>query len=130
MFDIGFAELLLILVMGLVILGPERLPKAAQTLGRWLGNFKGAFSKLQNEVEREIRAKELADKMKDPHFKFDQDDFGMKSWEGNSWESKLQPQDADQEKSSKSDEVQQSETAQKTTEEPPTSKNDGDSKPG
>lgn len=53
MFDIGFSELLLVLVIGLLVLGPERLPKAARTLGYWMGRARSTFNNLRNELERE-----------------------------------------------------------------------------
>ena len=43
MFDIGFAELLLIAVLGLLVLGPERLPTAVRTISLWLGRLREAL---------------------------------------------------------------------------------------
>ncbi len=59
MFDIGFAELLLLAVVGLLVLGPERLPEAARTLGVMLGRVRRSFNSLRDEVQRELRADEL-----------------------------------------------------------------------
>lgn len=53
MFDIGFSELLLVFIIGLLVLGPERLPKAARTLGYWMGRARSTFNNLRNELERE-----------------------------------------------------------------------------
>ena len=66
MFDIGFTELLLVGVMGLIILGPERLPKAARTLGLLIGRIRRTMSGIQQEIEQEIRNQELQEKLKDP----------------------------------------------------------------
>ena len=59
MFDIGFAELLIIGVVALVVLGPERLPTAARTAGLWLGRIKRSVSTIQSEISEELRAEEL-----------------------------------------------------------------------
>lgn len=59
MFDIGFTELLLIGIVALLVLGPERLPGAVRTAGLWIGRIKRSFSALKAEVEREIGADEI-----------------------------------------------------------------------
>ena len=59
MFDVGFWELLVIFALGLLILGPERLPRVARTLGRWLGQARATVRKLQQEIEREIAVDDL-----------------------------------------------------------------------
>jgi sec-independent protein translocase protein TatB len=59
MFDIGFTELLLIGVVALVVLGPDRLPGAVRTAGLWIGRIKRSFSAIKAEVEREIGADEI-----------------------------------------------------------------------
>ncbi|MBB3102884.1 Sec-independent protein translocase protein TatB [Azomonas macrocytogenes] len=59
MFDIGFSELLLVGVVALIVLGPERLPGAARTAGLWIGRLKRSFQSLKSEVEREIGAEEI-----------------------------------------------------------------------
>lgn len=70
MFDIGFAELLVVGVLGLIVLGPERLPKAARTLGLLLGRVRRTMSGIQQEIEREVRAQELQEKLKDTQHSF------------------------------------------------------------
>lgn len=65
MFDIGFSELLLIGVVALLVLGPERLPKAARTLGALLRKARSSFDGLRQEVEREIRDEELKRTLKE-----------------------------------------------------------------
>ncbi|MDX1370266.1 Sec-independent protein translocase protein TatB [Pseudomonas sp.] len=59
MFDIGFAELLLVGIVALLVLGPERLPGAVRTAGLWIGRLKRSFSTIKAEVEREIGADEI-----------------------------------------------------------------------
>ena len=56
MFEVGFTELLLISVVALLVLGPERLPVAARTLGRGLGQAKRAMTMLRDQVGRELDA--------------------------------------------------------------------------
>lgn len=59
MFDVGFSELVLIAVLALIVLGPERLPVAARMLGLWVGRLKRSFNSVKAEVEREIGADEI-----------------------------------------------------------------------
>lgn len=60
MFDIGFWELLLIFSIALIVLGPERLPAAARTVGRWTGRARAFARNLTTELERETRKSEAA----------------------------------------------------------------------
>tara|TARA_R110001592_G_scaffold112297_4_gene310397 strand:+ start:31842 stop:32231 length:390 start_codon:yes stop_codon:yes gene_type:complete len=59
MFDIGFAELLVIAVLGLLILGPERLPGAIRTSSLWLGRLRRSFNDIRAEIEKEVGADEI-----------------------------------------------------------------------
>ncbi|EKT4562599.1 twin-arginine translocase subunit TatB [Pseudomonas putida] len=59
MFEVGFSELLLVGVVALLVLGPERLPVAARTLGRGLGQARRAMYALRTQVEREIELPNL-----------------------------------------------------------------------
>lgn len=59
MFGISFGELLLIGLVALLVLGPERLPGAARTAGLWIGRLKRSFNSIKQEVEREIGADEI-----------------------------------------------------------------------
>lgn len=54
MFDTGFMELLLCFVIGLLILGPERLPRVAAQLGRWVGKARRTANQLRWQLEREV----------------------------------------------------------------------------
>ena len=59
MFDVGFSELLLVGLVALLVLGPERLPVAARMAGLWIGRLKRSFNSLKSEVERELGADEI-----------------------------------------------------------------------
>ena len=59
MFDIGFGELLLIAVVALVVLGPERLPKAARFAGLWVRRARAQWYSVKSELERELEAEDL-----------------------------------------------------------------------
>ena len=54
MFDIGFAELIIIGVVGLLVIGPERLPGAIRTGSMWLNRLKRGFNDIKREVEQEL----------------------------------------------------------------------------
>ncbi len=59
MFDIGFWELALIGVIALLVVGPERLPALARTVGLWVGRARRYVSHVQADIEREINAEEV-----------------------------------------------------------------------
>lgn len=59
MFDIGFAELALLMLIGLLVLGPERLPRVARTLGLYLRKARNAWGNVKQSVEAELDAEEL-----------------------------------------------------------------------
>lgn len=54
MFDIGFAELIIVAIVGLLVIGPERLPGAIRTGTAWLGRIKRGFNDIKREVEQEL----------------------------------------------------------------------------
>lgn len=56
MFDVGFWELVLIFGVGLIILGPERMPRVASQIGRWIGRARRTASSLRRQLEQEIAA--------------------------------------------------------------------------
>jgi len=58
-FDIGFSELLVIAVVALVVLGPERLPKAARFAGLWVRRARNQWDSVKQELERELHAEEI-----------------------------------------------------------------------
>lgn len=64
MFDIGFSELLLVLIVGLVVLGPQRLPIAIRTVMGWVRTIRGLAANVQNELAQELKLQELKDSIK------------------------------------------------------------------
>lgn len=64
MFDIGFSELLLVFVIGLVVLGPERLPVAVRTVAAWIRTLRSMAASVQNELNQELKLQELQDSLK------------------------------------------------------------------
>ena len=66
MFDVGFAELLLLSIVGLLVLGPERLPRVARTLGGFARKARSSWLNLKRTIEAEINAEELKQPLK--HF--------------------------------------------------------------
>ncbi|MDF1628792.1 MAG: Sec-independent protein translocase protein TatB [Alcanivoracaceae bacterium] len=64
MFDIGFFELLVVFVIGLLVLGPERLPKVVRAVGQWTGRAKATLNNLKHEMEREAYNEEMKERFK------------------------------------------------------------------
>mgnify|MGYP000167287888 CR=1 FL=1 len=64
MFDIGFLELVIIGVISLLVLGPERLPIAARTVGKWVGRARRMTSQFTKEIDRQIELDELRAELK------------------------------------------------------------------
>jgi len=59
MFDIGFSELLLIGIITLIVVGPERLPKVARTLGHLFGRVQRYVAEVKTDINRELKLEEL-----------------------------------------------------------------------
>jgi sec-independent protein translocase protein TatB len=59
MFDIGFSELMVIGIVALIVIGPERLPKVARTLGHLLGRAQRYVHDVKSDINREIQLDEL-----------------------------------------------------------------------
>jgi sec-independent protein translocase protein TatB len=59
MFDIGFSELIVIAVVALVVIGPEKLPKVARTLGHLLGRAQRYVNDVKSDINREMQLDEL-----------------------------------------------------------------------
>ena len=66
MFDVGFAEFLLLSLVGLIVLGPERLPRVARTRGGLARKARSSWRNLKRSIDAEMRAEELKEPLK--HF--------------------------------------------------------------
>ncbi|ANQ15789.1 Sec-independent protein translocase protein TatB [Vibrio natriegens] len=64
MFDIGFWELVLISVVGLVVLGPERLPHAIRSVSRFVGAAKSMANSVKDELSHELKVQELQENLR------------------------------------------------------------------
>ena len=59
MFDIGFWEIIFIMIITLLVVGPERLPKIARTAGLWVGKMRGFVASVKADIDQELAAEEL-----------------------------------------------------------------------
>ncbi len=78
MFDIGFSELLLFGIIALVVLGPEKLPHAVRTAGRYYAKFRRTVATLQSEIEAELDLAETRKQMQEELAKIRQAEADMK----------------------------------------------------
>ena len=59
MFDFGFSEMVIVAIVGLVVLGPERLPKVARQAGQWLGKLQRYVADVKSDINRQMELDEL-----------------------------------------------------------------------
>ncbi|VEG12675.1 Sec-independent protein translocase protein TatB [Moraxella cuniculi] len=79
MANLGFFELLLFGVIALIVLGPEKLPVAARTLGRWYRTFRQASARLQHEISSELQLLETQEMLKKELAQIRQSEADMKA---------------------------------------------------
>lgn len=65
MFDVGFSELLIVAVIALLVLGPERLPKAARFAGLWVRKARAQWYSVKSELELELAQEEMKKHLQD-----------------------------------------------------------------
>jgi sec-independent protein translocase protein TatB len=70
-FDVGFVELMVIGVVALLVLGPDRLPGAARTVGAFVRRARNSWNSVRSEIEREIAAEEMKKSLADGVKSFD-----------------------------------------------------------
>ena len=78
MFDLGFTELLLIAVVALIVLGPERLPKAARFAGLWVRRARAQWYSVKSELERDFAADELKRSLHEAQGAFRETEQGLR----------------------------------------------------
>ncbi len=98
MFEIGFAELLMLGLVALLVVGPEHLPKVARTAGLWVGRARRTFASVRADIERELRAEELKEIMQKQSFSNPLEEIIE---EGNAWMTKSSPDLASKDADSK-----------------------------
>jgi len=59
MFDIGFWEIIFIMIIALLVVGPERLPRIARTAGLWVGKMRGFVASVKADIDQELASEEL-----------------------------------------------------------------------
>jgi sec-independent protein translocase protein TatB len=59
MFDVGFSELIMVGLVSLLVIGPERLPKVARLAGFWIGKTRSMMASVKAEIKQELQAEEL-----------------------------------------------------------------------
>jgi sec-independent protein translocase protein TatB len=59
MFDVNFSEIVVILVVALIVIGPERLPKVARSMGQWLGRVQRFVSTVKQDIDKSMELEEL-----------------------------------------------------------------------
>lgn len=59
MFDVGFSELVMVGLIALLVIGPERLPKAARIAGFWVGKARSTIASVKAEIKHELHAEEM-----------------------------------------------------------------------
>jgi len=128
MFDIGFFELTIIGVVALLVLGPERLPRAARTAGMWVGRAKRMVTQVKRDIDDEMRQEELAE------LREARDNLSKTRESMNSFQQELNQQvDTDDEGKKKSASPDKSESKSKTASGTPDEPGPGkttDSRPG
>ena len=72
LFDVGFQELTLIGLIALIVVGPERLPRMARTLGLWMGKVRYYVGQVKSDIDREVRAQELREMLEKPARELDE----------------------------------------------------------
>ncbi|MCX7552676.1 Sec-independent protein translocase protein TatB [Marinicella sp. S1101] len=65
MFDIGFTELLVVFVVALLVVGPERLPMVARKFGMYVGKMRRSFQSIKDEVEQELEIEAVKAQLKE-----------------------------------------------------------------
>ena len=79
MFDIGFTELVIVAIVGLLVIGPERLPGAIRTGSAWLGRIRRGFNDIKREVEQELHNDGVMQELKNAQAQIRDEAAGIQS---------------------------------------------------
>lgn len=71
MFDVGFSEIAMIAIVALLVLGPERLPRAARTAGALVRRARASWNNVRVEIERELASEDLRESVRDARRAFE-----------------------------------------------------------
>lgn len=63
MFDVGFSELLMVGLVALLVIGPERLPKAARIAGLWVGKARTTVATVKADIQQQLHAEEMREQL-------------------------------------------------------------------
>jgi sec-independent protein translocase protein TatB len=77
MFDIGFTELVIVAIVGLLVIGPERLPGAIRTGSAWLGRIRRGFNDIKREVEQELHNDAVMQELKETREQLEKETTGI-----------------------------------------------------
>lgn len=66
MFDVGFSELVLLFIIGLLVLGPEKLPRVANTIGGWVGQARRMTRMLKRQIDEELELSKVRETVNQP----------------------------------------------------------------
>jgi len=80
MFDVGFSEILMVGLVALLVIGPEKLPKAARIAGFWLGKTRSTIANVKAEIKQEFHAEEMRQLLKN---QLEDEDFHKTVVDGN-----------------------------------------------
>lgn len=64
MFDVGFSEIIMVGLVALLVIGPEKLPKAARIAGYWLGKTRSTIASVKADIKQELHAEEMRQLLK------------------------------------------------------------------
>lgn len=74
MFEVGFSELVMVGLVSLLVIGPERLPKVARVVGFWIGKMQQMVTSVKLEISQELHAEEIRQLLKENETMYKLDD--------------------------------------------------------
>jgi sec-independent protein translocase protein TatB len=93
MFEVGFSELVMVGLVSLLVIGPERLPKVARVVGFWIGKMQQMVASVKLEISQELHAEEIRQLLKENETMYQLDDkIAEKTLSDTVVHSKLHPQ--------------------------------------